>query len=133
MPEYAAFSPSDRSCLDNKSFNVVVPAYPSTYTFTITTDTTRTYRTGSEIDISSCNSLTDVLGAISSTLNGVSAITSYYDVAVDGAMVKLTTKRDGAATNTTSSYNAVGTSMAAGTFTSSVVTGTPGTSLSLGG
>ena len=133
VPEYAAFSPSDRSCLDNKSFNVVVPSYPSTYTFTLTTDTTRTYRTGSEIDISGCNSLTDVLGAISSTLNGVSAINSYYDVAVDGAMVKLTTKKDGAATNTTSSYNAVGTSMTAGSFTSSGVTGTPGTGLSLGG
>lgn len=129
VPEYAAFSPSDRSCLDNKSFNVIVPAYPSTYTFTLTTDTTRTYRTGSEIDISSCNSLTDVLGAISSTLNGVSAITNYYDVTVDGAMVKLTTKSDGAATNTTSKYNAAGTPMTGGTLSSSGVTGAVETGL----
>lgn len=133
VPEYVSFSPSDRSCLDNKSFNVIVPAYPYTYTFTLTTDTTRNYRTGSEIDISSCNSLADVLSEISAALNGNSAITSYYDVAVDGAMVKLTTKRDGVATNTTSSYNAAGTSMTGGNLSSSGVTGATGTGLALGG
>lgn len=131
LSKYTNFSATSQYPLDNTSFCVNSPYYPQKHYFTLTTNTSNNYKSGSKIDISGCGSTADVANAIQNAIANDSSLGNVYSVSVNGSKVTLTTKRDGVVTNG-NDYNTNGATLDGGTSTPSGHDGATGTGLAIG-
>lgn len=101
-----------KDTLRDVSFDVRTPY--ATNKFILSTDVSNNYRSGSVINITSCDSTSSLVSTIKAGLSSNSDVNNNYNITVSGTKIILETKSAGEGTNNQRAYNIEGASLAGG-------------------